>query len=588
MLFEGKTIEEAVKKGLEHYNISEETARITVVRKGRVIRGICIEKFAVEIEPKEAPVFSVDGSYKILYREDGVYIETSPPVGNGRKISLKDVWERLEYKKIEEIDEKAVEDAVNSTEDNLLRIAPPQKETKYDASLKVEIGRDGSQAYATMVPPDGGEPLTVEKGLEMLKENGVTAGIDHACIKEMVTENIYGIPKQVAVAVQPIDGENGYVEYKVDIGSKSSPSIKEDGTVDFHELGIIQNIKKGQILAKLYPPTEGKDGQDVRGNTIKAKDGIPARLPKGKNTEIAEDRESLVALIDGQLSVTNGNINILPIYEVRGNVDNSTGNIKFIGKVIIRGNVLTGFEIEAEGDIEVDGVVEGAKLKSGRNIILKRGAQGSGRGLLMCEGNLASKFIENCTVEAGGDVLAEAIMHSNVSSKSKITVKGRKGLLVGGTITARNEIKAVTIGSPMATITHLEVGVDPQLRRNIETESNNLQKESKTLEQVNLNIGLVAKMAKKGYVTQEKKILLQKSAALKEQLEKTISQRKKRLAELNSQLNFISKGRVKAEKAIHPGTIINIGSSSMHVKDTIEHATLYREGGEIRIGPFEG
>jgi len=44
---------------------------------------------------------------------------------------------------------------------------------------------------------------------------------------------------------------------------------------------------------------------------------------------------------------------------------------------------------------------------------------------------------------------------------------------------------------------------------------------------------------------------------------------------------------VKAEKAIHPGTIINIGSSSMHVKDTIEHATLYREGGEIRVGSFE-
>src|SRR5690554_6670082 len=153
-------MEEAVKKGLDHYNISEETSVITVVRKGRIIKGICIEKCAVEIVPKKAPVFSVDGSYKVLYKEDGVYIETSPPVGNGRKISLKDVWESLEYKKIEEIDKEAVEDAVNSTEDSICRIAPPQKEIKYDASLKVEISRDASQAYATMVPPDGGEPLT--------------------------------------------------------------------------------------------------------------------------------------------------------------------------------------------------------------------------------------------------------------------------------------------------------------------------------------------------------------------------------------------------------------------------------------------
>lgn len=40
------------------------------------------------------------------------------------------------------------------------------------------------------------------------------------------------------------------------------------------------------------------------------------------------------------------------------------------------GNVTTGFAIKAEGDIIVNGVVEGATLVSGGNIVLKRGMQG--------------------------------------------------------------------------------------------------------------------------------------------------------------------------------------------------------------------
>jgi hypothetical protein len=588
MLFEGKTMDEAVKKGLEHFGITRELAKITVLKEGKTFKGICIEKFSVDIAPKPNLEFAVDGSYKLVYKDDGVYIEINPPIGNGRKIKLEDVRERLAYKKVTDIDETAVAEAVETTKNNTFKIAPSQQEIEFDASLTVEVSRDGSEAYATMIPPDGGKPLTLEKAAEILKSNGVVAGIHQKSLQEMITENIYGIPRQIAASLQPTDGENGYVEYKVDINRKTNLNVEEDGSVNFHELGLIENVRKDQVLANIFPPTEGKDGQDVRGNTLKAKDGIPAKLPKGKNTELTEDKQRLIALIDGQVSVTNGVINILPIYEVKGNVDNSTGNIKFVGKVIIRGNVLTGFEIDAEGNIEVDGVVEGAKLKSGGDIILKRGVQGSGRGVLMCEGNLASKFIENCTVIAGGDVIAEAIMHSNVSSKAKIHVKGKKGLLVGGITSARNEIRARTIGSHMATLTQVEVGVDPQMRRNIEIEGKSLEKEKKTLSQVNLNIGLVAKMAKQGYVTQDKKILLKKSVALKEQLEKTISQREKLLAEMNSQLNYISKGCVKVEKAVHPGTIVNIGSSTMHVKDLIEYTTFYREGGEIRLGSFEG
>ena len=69
----------------------------------------------------------------------------------------------------------------------------------------------------------------------------------------------------------------------------------------------------------------------------------------------------MYAAIDGLFTLTGGEtINVFPIYEVNGDVDYHTGNIDFVGTVVIRGNVLTGFRIRAAGDIRIVGGVEGA------------------------------------------------------------------------------------------------------------------------------------------------------------------------------------------------------------------------------------
>ncbi len=587
MLFRGETFQEAVSKGLEYYEITQDMAEINLVKGVDPQQSHSDSEFVVEVIPNNDLSVDADGNFKLFYEEDGVYVQIYPPIGNGEEIKPETVKERLAYKKVHDIDSEALMQAFNTGNNEKIKIAPYQEEEKYPASLALEIAADDSKAFATMIPPDGGDSLTVDEVMKSLEENGVIAGLDHSRIEEMVTKRIYGIPIQVAAAIAPQDGENGYIEYKVNVEKKKDLNVNEDGTVDFHELGLIENVKTGQVLAQLFPPTDGKDGQDVRGNVIKAKSGVPAKLLKGKNIEITEDKSRLVSLIDGQVSIAAGKLNVYPVYEVIGNVDNSTGNIRFVGKVVVRGNVLTGFEIQADGDIEVNGVVEGAKLKSGSNIILKRGAQGSGRGVLTCEGSLVSKFIENCTVEAGGDILADAIMHSNISSKSTIEVKGRKGLLVGGNVAARNEIRAKTIGSPMATLTHIEVGVDPDLRKNMDILHKKLEQERKSLEQVNYNINLIAKMAKNGYVPENKKVLFKRCAELKTQLEENIKQKEIKLHEMKSQLNAISKGTVKVRGVVNPGTVITIGSSTMHIKDSIEFTTFYRTGGEIKLGPYE-
>ena len=144
--------------------------------------------------------------------------------------------------------------------------------------------------------------------------------------------------------------------------------------------------------------------------------------------------------VAGHATLEGDQIFVSNMYEVPANVDTSTGDIEYEGNVLVHGNVIAGYTIKAKGDIVVEGVVEGATLYAGGHIILKRGIQGMDRGVLRANGNVISKFIESATVEAGGYVTADAIMHSNISAKGDITVEGKKGYITGGTIRSGTQV----------------------------------------------------------------------------------------------------------------------------------------------------
>lgn len=207
MLFRGKTLREAVEKGLERFGITYETAEVNMVKGVDPDRTGDDIEFIVEVTPIDDLQVDVDGNFKLLYLEDGVYIEVNPPVGRGEGVRVEDIEEKLAYKRVEGIDPEAVKRAEGVKERERIKVAPYQREVKYPASLEVEIPADNSEAYAVMIPPDGGELLNEDDVVKALNENGVVAGIDRDAIRNMITKNIYGIPIQVAKAIPPQNGE---------------------------------------------------------------------------------------------------------------------------------------------------------------------------------------------------------------------------------------------------------------------------------------------------------------------------------------------------------------------------------------------
>jgi hypothetical protein len=391
----------------------------------------------------------------------------------------------------------------------------------------------------------------------------------------------------IAEGTYPVNGQNGKVEFYFDVSRERKSTILEDGRVDYRELNLIECVQKGQKLCTLLPPLEGTAGKTVLGTDIPALNGKLANLPKGKNVEISDDGKTLIAGIDGQVSYIDGKVNVFANYEVHADVDTAVGNIYFIGNVTVRGNILSGFTVEAGGNVEVWGVVEGATIKAGGDIILRRGMQGIGKGVLISGGDIIAKYIEHSNIEAKHDIKSEAIMHSNIKCGNRLELTGKKGLLVGGSCKVGNEISAKVIGSPMATATYLEVGVDPSLReryKSLKEELNTAESDVKKAEQA---ITLLKKLESAGMLTPEKQEIMAKSVRTKLYYSNRIGEIKAEIESIEERLQQEANGKIKVSSVIYPGARVTIGSCTIFIKENLQYCTLYRDGADIRVGPLD-
>lgn len=525
-------------------------------------------------------------SYEITYREDGVYLTVYPPVSYLNKVNENDILNHVVKKGIKGYWANIVAEAVRQRDGRPVKIAEAQPEQKVDSMVEAFASEDKMQGFIQATRPEGGgQAPTFDLVMQALRDKGIVACIDEEKIKEFVGHPVYDVPVLVAKGIPPENGKNGSVHYLFDIEKDRKPIIMEDGTVNYKDINLIDNVTKDQKLAEVTPPTPGKNGINVVGTELKALDGKPAVIPRGRGVYLNPEGTELYAEIDGQLQIVDGKVNVFSVYEVPADVDNSTGNIRFIGNVSVRGNVLSGFEIEAGGDIEVNGVVEGARLRAAGNIILKRGMVGGGKGELVAGGDIIAKFIENCKVDVGGDLKAEAIMHCDVKCGNSIILGGRKGLLVGGTARVGKSVEVKYLGNQMFTQTIVEVGFDPHLRERLKLLKTELVKMEEGLAKANQAIALLNKIkAATGELSPDKRELLAKSTRTKFYHENKVMEYKKEIAEIEDKLQQGANGKIKVFGSVYPGVRVAIGNAMLYIKEETKYCTLYSDGADIRFG----
>lgn len=595
IILEGKDYDKLIAEGMQRLNIKKAELHIEVLESKK---NLFSSYYKIKFSSGEQKTLAViensignilnesqkakDKHIDFEFREDGVYIKIESGV------TMVDIVTKIDLRRIQSVDLTKIKQSVEvGGHDSWIKIAEPQNQRMIDSECLVKLSSDNMQAFITLTKPIGGSEITEKAIYEALKVNGVVLNIKDSEIKNAVALKAYDKEILISEGIVPHAGQDAVLSYYFDMSSERSINIDKDGKIDYHELSLIKNVKIGQTLVTLTPHTAGTPGKTVKGVEVAGKDGRKLVLPRGKNVEVSKDGFELIATVDGEVKVLDGKVNVFSVYEVKHNVDNSTGNIRFNGKVIVMGNVLTGFVIEAEGDVEVYGVVEGALIKSSGNIILHRGIQGMNKGELYCEGDLIAKFMENCKVEVKGNIQSDSIMHSQVICGRKLESNSRKGLLVGGTFKVGEEIKAKVIGSPMATITELEVGVNPDMRKKYEEIKTETKQITDNLDKTTKAVDLLTKMSKNSELPLDKKLLLAKSVQLKLQLQQKQEKILGEQNELEIYFEELSRGKVKVYDVIYPGCRIIIGSSMMYIKDSIKFVSFYRANAEIKMGSYD-
>lgn len=125
-------------------------------------------------------------------------------------------------------------------------------------------------------------------------------------------------------------------------------------------------------------------------------------------------------------------------------MDVGTGNIDFVGDVVIHGSVKTGARIRAAKSITIDGVCEGCVLEAGNDLILRNGMIGMGKAWIIVKGNLFAKFMEYTDVEVDGFVEADSAINCNVVSNDKVIFNGGHASIVGGKYMAVQALRCKT------------------------------------------------------------------------------------------------------------------------------------------------
>ncbi|KAB3535855.1 FapA family protein [Alkaliphilus pronyensis] len=609
IIIEGVDYDEALDRGLNQLDLTKEEVDVVIIEEKK---GFLFKKgyIKIKITPKDSTeevtpdaVINKDiealidenslmdnssnaTAFNIDYREDGVYLDVTDRSKGNEQSLIDDIAQYVKEKKVTDYDILKITMAVKESMCGVL-IAPPQEENLIDSTVKYDISKDRMEARIALTNALGGKFFTLDSLKEEIDQYGIKYGISDEQLLYLINNKLTEVFVPIARGKDPVNGIDGKVIYHFDTSKVFKPVVLEDGTVDHKTLNLVKNVKKGDLLAEIIPPTEGVIGYDVMGRELKPKQGKEARYKAGKNTVEGEDSLKLYSSTDGQVSIEDGKITVSEVYNIIGNVDNSTGNINFNGSVVVKGNVKSGFVIRAEGNIEVHGVVEGATLIAKGDILLNRGVQGNYQCYLECNGNLIAKYIENAKIKCNGNLQADCILHSEVFTKGKILLTGKKSLVVGGDIKAGEELRTKTIGSHMGTITKIEVGADPEERAKLEEmriERNELEKNLSNLKKT---IDLLSRISKTSQLPKSKQEVYVKSIKTYEFLLNKHEKLVESYNLLEAKIHSASRGKVHVSDTIYPGVKVTILNATRHFNDEAQNCTLYKKEGDVTIGPYE-
>ncbi len=244
------------------------------------------------------------------------------------------------------------------------------------------------------------EALADERGVARRQErtNAIRAALD-----AFLAQPARDLHRAILRGREPRHGVHGRLELDgAVLDSEPAPGVACAGQVDHHARKHYAVVFAGQAIARIIPPVEGEDGEDVTGKSLAARPALPFQPAPDDSIRVEEDGR-IVALIAGVVRRTSGGVRVVPQLDVPGDVDFSTGNIDFPGSVSVQKGVRDQFHVTVGEDLHVAGLIEACAVLVGRDAHLARGMASRDQGSLTVGHDLHAKYLGDTRVSVGRD-----------------------------------------------------------------------------------------------------------------------------------------------------------------------------------------
>ncbi|WP_319562758.1 FapA family protein [Marispirochaeta sp.] len=433
-----------------------------------------------------------------------------------------------------------------------------------DARLVITVSDDEMKASGILHPAVAeGRSLGMQDIKAELDNAGIVSGIVDEGIKKALSElDTAKDPVSVLLAggTPAEDADPAYLKLSQKLFNLRLYGKEQGGRVDFREARPFIIVHKDEALGRYQPPSPGTPGRTVTGRELEP--GLKKRIPFEPGDNTYRDGDYIRASIAGRFSLQRLRFSITKVLEL-GGVDFHSGNIRYPGDVVLRGEICDGFTFSCAGDLHAAVPLDVTEVKVKGDLTVEGGILGREPGTLKVGGAVKARFIENLDLECRGSVSVNGvILQSSISTLGFVRC-GEKGRIFNSTIQAVEGLEAQQLGHPAGRTTIIRCGSDFRKLK--------LYAELKEREE------MLARQLGENKPERSDEYLLR----MRQELEEL----KESASAVLREVNLRPEARIMVRDSIYPGVTIEICQVIFRVNTTIPRGTFYldREQGVIKL-----
>lgn len=440
-------------------------------------------------------------------------------------------------------------------------------------------------------PVAGGRRVGIEDVLQWLKSHEIRQGVDLPAIRQVIADADAGQlagPRVIVRGRPPQHGQDASFELFVRSALDQPPQRLTPA--DLAETSRRTFVcAAGDRILRLIPATAGTPGYTATGRLLPARPGAPCLMAAGPNVRV--QGQDFIAAVGGQVVLDQHYVSVRPLLVITEDLTAQSPPIQFDGEVEIRAAVRSGARVVATSHVTVHGPVEDAYVESTEgDVRLHHGLTGRGRGTVRAGRNVTTRFVENGTILAKGDITIEVgSLHSHLTAWHNIVALRGRGQIAGGIAMAGHAIDVKELGNSGEIRSQVLVGLPgeamgrlAELDAQIRAASAQAEAAAALAERITRAIGDPAKLARPDL---DLFMRLRQMHLLHTVKARTLSVERQRLLSENARGTA---GRINVHGELQPGVDVRLGAAHLENREVRRHCRLLcdPQTGRIVVRPL--